>query len=163
MNGWLLDTNVVSELGKTKCDAGVSTWVDMQDERSLHLSVVTIAEILVGAERARTEARRQEIANWLAQDIRLRFANRLLPIDEHVIVDWIETMDAGARRGRTFAQPDLLLAVTARLHDLCLVTRNSSHFADTGTTIFDPWRNALERPGQKAHKVNGVMTLDRLR
>ncbi len=163
MNGWLLDTDVISEARKLACDAGVETFLRAQPESILFLSVVTPAEIRIGIDRAKNNLRKQELSRWLTNDLRQRFAGRILSPDEETLFVWIELMRTHRAAGTTLAQPDALIAATAKVHDMCIVTRNSSDFVGAGIPVFNPWTNVLEMPGRKPSKMNGVMTLDRVR
>ena len=126
MRGWLLDTNVISELRKPNCDEHVRAWADSQPAISLYLSTVTIAEIRYGIERLPTADRsRKRLEAWLANELRPWFADRLLDVDEDVFVVWRRLVEKGKAMRYTFPQPDLFIAATAVLHDLCVVTRNA--------------------------------------
>lgn len=163
MNGWLLDTDVISELRRADRNSQVRIWSDVQPQDRLFLSVVSIAEIRFGAERAASATLRRQLEEWLDAGIRQWLGGRVLSIDENTMFEWLRLVESGRRVGYTFAQPDLFLAASARLHNLCIVTRNVAHFTRAEVAIFDPWQNMLELPGRKPAKVNGVMTLDRLR
>jgi toxin FitB len=162
VNGWLVDTNVVSELRKRTCDPNVEIWAEAQPQETLFLSLISIAEIRFGIARAIDDARRRELTRWLSAELRPWFANRVVGLDEDTMLEWRETADAIRAAGRPIGEPDLLIAASAKRHGLCVVTRNTAEFSRAGVTVFDPWRNVLERPGQKAAKINGLMTLDRV-
>jgi len=163
VNGWLVDTDVVSELYKPRGDAQVALWADVQPHASLFLSIVSIAEIRFGIERVSNDARRRELEQQVETNVRQWFAGRILELDERTMLEWLRLVDVGRRSGHTFAQPDLFIAASARLNDLCVVTGNVAHFTPAGVPVFNPWQNVLEMPGRKPAKVNGPMTLDRLR
>lgn len=163
MNGWLLDTNIISELRRPGRDERVAIWVDLQPKSSLHISVVSLAEIRFGAERAPTIVLRHTLNHWIDLTLRPWFADRVIAIDEDSIVEWRKLTEEGRSVGYTYSQPDLFIAVAARAHDLCIATRNTNDFIRAGVPVFDPWKNVLELPGQKSTKINGVMTIDRLR
>ena len=88
MNGWLLDTNVVSELRKARPNRRVKAWSDAQVADSFFLSSVTLAEIRFGIERQTNPTLREELETWLAHGLRPWFAGRILPVDEEVILEW---------------------------------------------------------------------------
>lgn len=163
MIGWLLDTDVISELGKADCDVQVDIWAKAQPEASLFLSIVSIAEIRFGIERAPTDDRRGQLRLWLETGVRHWFAGRILDISEDTMLEWLRLVQTGRRAGHTFAQPDLFVAATARMRDLCVATRNVAHFSPAEVPVFNPWQNVLAMPGRKPTKMNGMMTLDRVR
>ena len=163
MNGWLLDTNVVSELRKPTRNADVVLWVDLQPTISLHLSIVSIAEIRFGAARTSSDVKRQRLNKWLDETLRPWFSGRIIGIDEDSILEWRQITEDGRTSGHTFSQPDLFIAVAARRHNLCIATRNTADFIRAGVAVFNPWQNVIESPGRKAQKINGVMTIERLR
>jgi len=133
VRGWLLDTNVISELRKPNCDARVKAWADSQLPSNLYLSRVTIAEIKYGIERLPTaDPSRSRLEAWLEGELRPWFSDRLLDVDEDVFVVWRRLVEKGKAMRHTFPQPDLFIAATAVLHDLCVVTRNAGDFLLAG-------------------------------
>jgi toxin FitB len=161
--GWLLDTNVVSTLRNRGGSPQVETWTALQPQHTLFLSLVSIAEIRFGIESKADSAQRQALTHWLENTLRPWLSDRILGLDEETMVEWRRTTQAGRSMGYTFGQPDLLIAATAKVHDLCVVTRNVSDFVNADVAVFDPWNNVLQLPGRKSVKINGVMMLDRLR
>ncbi len=139
MNGWLLDTNIISELRKPNCHPLVKQWSERQLPQSFYLSTVTLAEIRFGIERANDEAFRQELTQWLNETLRPWFSDRTLPVDEAVILKWRHMVEQGRKQGYTYSQPDLFIAATAALHDLCVVTRNVIDFQKSGVVVFNPF------------------------
>ncbi|MEX0375457.1 type II toxin-antitoxin system VapC family toxin [Spiribacter pallidus] len=133
---YLIDTNVISELRRRTPAPAVQSWFVERDSRSLYLSVLTIGEIRKGAEKMADRHRQQEILDWLENDLRLFFADRILSIDEAVAERW-GRLAAAAKRPLPVI--DSLLAATALTHDLCLVTRNVSDFELPGLDVFNPW------------------------
>jgi toxin FitB len=139
MNGWLLDTNIVSELRKPNCHPLVKQWSESQLPQSFYVSTVTFAEIRFGIERTNDEAFRQELTQWLNETLRPWFSDRILPVDEAVILRWRHMVEKGRKQGYTYSQPDLFIAATAALHDLCVATRNVIDFQKSGVVVFNPF------------------------
>ena len=139
MNGWLLDTNVVSELRKKRPDRRVKAWSDVQVADSLFLSSVTLAEIRYGIEKQPDPKFRKELATWLDHRLRPWFAGRILPVDEEVILEWRRMVARGREQSITFSQPDLFIAATAHVHSLTVCTRNEGDFLRAAVPVLNPW------------------------
>jgi toxin FitB len=139
MNGWLLDTNIVSELRKPNCHPLVKQWSELQLPQSFYVSTVTFAEIRFGIERTNDEAFRQELTQWMNETLRPWFSDRILPVDEAVILKWRHMVEQGRKQGYTYSQPDQFIAATAALHDLCVATRNVIDFQMSGVVVFNPF------------------------
>ena len=118
---------------------GVKAWADAQPANALFLSTVTLAEIRYGVALQTDRAFRVELENWLERRLRPWFVDRILPVDEDVILEWRRMVAEGKKKGITFSQPDLFIAATARLHSLTVCTRNEADFLWTGAPIFNPW------------------------
>lgn len=140
MNGFLLDTNVLSELIKPEPDRNVVHWIDDTEETILYLSVLTFGEIRRGIERLKPGRRRARLESWLAVDLRLRFQDRVLSISEGIAERWGALSAAAAKKGRPLPVIDGLLAATALHHDLMVVTRNDTDVRGTGVPTLNPWR-----------------------
>lgn len=139
MSGFLLDTNVISELVRRKPDPNVTAWIDGTAEDLLHLSVLTLGEIRKGIASLPAGSRRVALETWLDSDVVLRFAGRILPIDEAVADRWGHIAARAAVARRLLPVIDGLLAATALDHNLTLVTRNTRDVAATGVPVFNPW------------------------
>jgi predicted nucleic acid-binding protein len=140
MNGFLLDTNVISELIKSEPNGNVLRWIDDTDETILFLSVLTIGEIRNGIERLAPGKRRGRLESWVTVDLHLRFHDRILAVDEPIAERWGTLSATAAKKGRPVPVIDGLLAATALHHDLTLATRNDSDVSRTGIPTFNPWR-----------------------
>jgi len=146
VRGWLLDTNVISELRKPRCNAHVKSWSEQQAPNSFFLSTVTLAEIRFGIEELpEQDSFRAELENWLNATLRPWFANRILDIDEQVILTWRRMIKLGRNQNYTFSQPDLFIAATAAMHDLCVVTRNLDDFLVAKVPVLNPWTDSAPR------------------
>jgi predicted nucleic acid-binding protein len=144
LTGYLLDTNVVSELRRAKPNPNVVAFIAAQPEDNLFLSEVTFAEIRFGIEQLADPERRAVITAWLNTTLRPLFARRTLAVTEDVILRWRLMVEAGRRRGHTFGQPDLFIAATAAEAGLTVVTRDTTHFDAAGVPVFDPWTGQSE-------------------
>jgi predicted nucleic acid-binding protein len=136
---FLLDTAVVSELVRKSPSATVLKWVDGQDEASLYLSVLTIGELEKGVARLSASARRNRLLSWVRRDLVERFGGRLLPIDTRTATRWGSITGEPEKRGRPLPVIDCLIAATALVHGLTVVTRNVGDFERCGATCFNPW------------------------
>ena len=139
MSGFLLDTNVLSELIKPKPDGNVLRWIEEADESILFLSVLTLGEIRSGIARLGRGARRGRLESWLQVDLRSRFHGRVLPIDEAIADRWGTISATAAFKGKPVPVVDGLIAATALHHNLTLVTRDGSDVAGTGVSTVNPW------------------------
>jgi len=139
MKGFLLDTNVISELVRPRPDAKVVAWVEASDELLLYLSVLTLGEIRKGIAALSDSSRRTSIEAWLEKSLRPRFLNRILPIGEEIADRWGFISARASAKGTPVPVIDGLLAATALHHNLTLVTRNTSNVLGTGVAVFSPW------------------------
>ncbi len=133
---WLLDTNILSELRKgARCHPKVARWVSDLPPETLYTSVLVLGEIRRGVERVRRKDARQAkvLANWLEQ-VRLAFAGRILEVTEQIAEEWGK-FDGPGRKPVV----DGLLAATAKVHKLTLVTRNTGDVASTGVALLNPF------------------------
>jgi predicted nucleic acid-binding protein len=142
VSGWLLDTNVISELRRPKPEPLVLTFIAAQPFETLFVSSVTFAEIRFGIERLADPARRAEINEWLAHKLRPMFEQRVLQVTEDVLLKWRLLMEEGQRVGHTFPQPDLIIGATALEHGLTLVTRDTADFEKARVEVLNPWTAA---------------------
>lgn len=139
MSGFLLDTNVASEMLKPKPDLRVVKWIAEADESLLFFSVVTLGEIRKGIASNPNAARRVQIENWFRSLVG-RFAGRVLPVDLAVADRWGHIAGSCKAKGLTLPVIDGLLAATALHYDLIFVTRNVKDVQATGVETLDPWK-----------------------
>jgi len=139
MTGYLLDTNVISEYSRKKCDERLRKWVDAQGEDTLHLSVLTLGEIRKGTALLPEGKRRTELEAWLANELPARFNERLLPVSGKIAELWGEMTAEAQLKGTPAPVIDSLLAATARHHDLTVATRNVKDFTACGVPVINPW------------------------
>jgi toxin FitB len=133
---YLVDTNVLSELRRKVPNAGVVDWFSLRPPATLYLSVLTLGEIRKGVETVDGQQRRHALTDWLETDLPAFFTGRLLAIDQAVADRWGRLL---ASAGRPLPAIDSLLAATALVHDLVLVTRNVKDFAGLPVSTFNPW------------------------
>jgi predicted nucleic acid-binding protein len=139
MSGFLLDTNCISELVRSKPEPRVLEWMEAADESLLYLSVLTLGEIRKGIAGLPQSKRRTHLETWLGLELQARFTGRILPIDAAVSDRWGLLTAEAKRAGRSLPAIDGLLAATAIHHNLTIVSRNVSDFADTPVPILNPW------------------------
>ncbi len=139
MSGFLLDTNVVSELVKPRPDPRVTGWIHALHEDLLYLSVLTLGEIRKGIASLGDAPRRVRLEAWLNSDLEFRFAGRILPIDSSVADRWGRLAAIAVAAKAPLPVIDGLLAATALQHNLTLVTRNTKDVSNTGVPLFNPW------------------------
>jgi len=143
VTSWLLDTNILSELRRSKPEPKVVEFVGRQPLERLYVSEVTFAEIRFGIELLENPARRVELQDWLTHKIRPMFEQRALPVSENVMFKWRLLVEAGRKAGHTFSQPDLIIAATALHHGLTVVTRDRSDYDRAGGPVLNPWTDPL--------------------
>ena len=139
MTGWLLDTNILSELRRPRPERKVLAFVASQPLDLLYISSVTLAEIRFGIELVPDAARRSELMDWLAHKVRPMFEHRVLPVSEDVMFKWRLMVEEGRKSGHTFSQPDLLIAATGQHHGLTVVSRDTAEYAKARVPVFNPW------------------------
>ena len=139
---YLLDTNVVSELrklGDGRADAGVAAWVSGRDAASFYISALTLMELEIGILRIeRRDAGQGEcLRTWMDQHVLPEFLERTLPVDSVVALKCarLHVPDPQAER-------DALIAATAIVHGMTVVTGNVVDFETTGAEVIDPWAGA---------------------
>ena len=140
MNGYLIDTNVLSEFGKTQPpDPRVKQWIAFAEPASLFASVVTWGELRKGIESKPQAQRRPGLEQWLERDLRDWFQSRLLPVTKTIADRWGVLAGQSKLKGKALTMADGLLLATAFEHDLVIVTRNAKDFAGYGASLFNPW------------------------
>jgi predicted nucleic acid-binding protein len=148
VTGWLLDTNVLSELRRRKPDRKVLAFVASQPLDLLYVSAASLAEIRFGIELVADPNRRAELNDWLAHRVRPMFDERVLPITEDIMLKWRLLVEDGRKAGHTFSQPDLIIAATALYHGLTVVTRDVSDYRKARAPVLNPWLDAESTSAQ---------------
>ena len=142
MTGWLLDTNILSELRRPKPEVKVLAFIAGQSLDLLFVSTVTLAEIRFGIELVTDASRRAELNDWLTHQVRPMFDQRVLPVSDDVMFKWRLLVEDGRKAGHTFSQPDLIIAATALHHGLTLVSRDTGDFQKARVALHNPWAAA---------------------
>lgn len=138
---YVLDTNVLSELRKVrlgKADVNVAAWADTVDASDLFVSAISIMELELGvlSVERKDSAQGAMLRLWLEQQVLPEFAERTLPIDT-LVAQRCARLHVPDRRG----ERDALIAATALVHGMTVVTRNVADFKPTGVNIINPWHD----------------------
>lgn len=136
MTGWLVDTNVISELVRPRPTAKIVAFLERTS--GLHLSVVTLHEIAYGADRAPDPVRRAKLTAWLGA-LAQGYADRIIAVDVAIAERAGRLRAAADALGRPADPLDTLIAATALERDLKLATRNIGDFREYGLDLHDPW------------------------
>jgi predicted nucleic acid-binding protein len=142
VTGWLLDTNILSELRRPRPEPKVVAFIKSKPLEELFVSSVTLAEIRFGIELVADVGRRAELSDWLAHKVRPMFEQRVLPVSEDVMFKWRLLVEEGRKSGHTYSQPDLIIAATALQHDLMIVSRDASEYRRARAPFVNPWEES---------------------
>ena len=135
----VVDTNVISELWRLEPDAGVLAWMDAQAIETLHLSVITVAELRYGIACMPEGRRRTIYQQRLEYDVLPAFAGRVLAFDLGTAKAYAELMSRAKAQGKAMATADGCIAATALTHGLMVATRDTSPFEAGGLETINPW------------------------
>ncbi len=136
---FLLDTCVISELIKPRPAQSVIDWLKSQDEETIYISVLTIGEIQKGISKLIDSRKKQDLQNWLNDDLLQRFIGRILEINNETAVRWGKIQGEAEQHGRKMSVIDSLIASTGIVFDCVIVTRNVADIEFSGCKIFNPW------------------------
>ena len=136
---YLLDTCILSELTKLRPHPAIEDWLERCDELQLYLSVLTLGELQRGVTKLPGSKKKERLQTWINHDLCERFEGRVLQITQEVAMVWGQVQGAAENVGRKMPAIDSLIAATARVHQLTVVTRNTPDMAASGAEIFDPW------------------------
>ena len=134
-----MDTNVISELVRSAPDSNLIRWLTRQSASLIHLSVISLGELAPGLARMPSGSRREQLEDWLENDVRAQFSGRLLEFGEPQAMAWGRLRARTERQGSTRSAVDLQIAATAEVAGLSLATRNIRDFENLGITLVDPW------------------------
>lgn len=142
MNGWLLDTNIIAEVSGAKPDPKVAKWIESLPEHNLYLSILTIGEYQKGIHHLPPEDKRRPRLQRSIVALETRFAGRVLSVSDQIVLRWGAISGEFKRlTGHSLSVIDTLLAATAIEHDLYLATRNVADVANSGASVFNPWKD----------------------
>ncbi len=139
MSGYLVDTNVISEILRRAPDTNVVAWAQRKAKPELFLSVVSIGELRKGVSILPSSARRNDLERSIQDQVPFWFHGRVLPVTQAIAERWGELDSRRQLAGRPLSMPDGLIAATALEHDLTLVTRNVKDFEGLGIIMLNPW------------------------
>lgn len=136
---FLLDTCVISEIIRQKPSRKVVEWIKKEDENNFFISVLTLGELHKGIEKLPESKRKEELHNWVENDLKERFLNRIIDIDLQVAMMWGKIQGMTERIGRPMPAIDSLIAATGITHHFTVVTRNTSDMKESGVALLNPW------------------------
>jgi predicted nucleic acid-binding protein len=145
VQGYLIDTNVISEFAKPAPNPDVLQWFRNVAPAILFVSAITLGEIRLGTENLPIGKRRTDLETWLENGLPAWFTSNLLPVTAAVADRWGRLTIQAKNKGITVSTADGLIAATAMKYGLALVTRNSRDFESLGIAIADPWVGFVRR------------------
>jgi len=126
-------------LVKKKPNPNVLKWFADQDELSMYLSVITFGELRKGIEKLSDSKKKKELNQWVKEDLNHRFKNRVLNINMEEVNRWGKILATAEKNGKPLPAIDSLIAATAQVHDLTVVTRNTQDMEGSGVEVINPW------------------------
>src|SRR6056297_927622 len=136
---FLIDTCCISELVKKKPNPNVLKWFTDQDEFSMYISVITFGELRKGIEKLPDSKKKKELNQWVKEDLNSRFKNRILSINMEEVNRWGKILATAENKGKPLPAIDSLIAATAQVHNLSVVTRNTQVIEGSGVDVINPW------------------------
>lgn len=136
---YLLDTCVISELIKPGKNNKIVEWMQSKEENSLFISVLTIGEIHKGISKLPDSRRKESLRTWVDNDLKKRFAGRILEISEKIATIWGEIQAKSEKDGKKMPVIDSLIAAAAIKNNLTVVTRNVKDIENSGCRSINPW------------------------
>ena len=138
---FLLDTCLLSELAKSKPEKKVVDWLLNENESNFYISVLTFGELQKGIEKLPESGKKEKLQNWVENELKERFHNRIIEIDLGISIIWGKIQCIAERMGRPMPAIDSLIAATGIAHDLIVVTRNVTDMERSGVKLLNPWVN----------------------
>jgi toxin FitB len=136
----ILDTNVISELGRQIPDTGVLAWLDSLEISEVATTAVTAAELRYGVARLPDGHRKRELTVVIRGILVEDFYGRVLPFDERASIRYADVVTGRERIGRPIGVADAQIAAICRDSGATLATRNTADFEETGIELVDPWK-----------------------
>lgn len=136
---YLIDTCCISELVSKKPSSNVLNWFEEHDEFNMVLSVITLGELRKGIEKLPESKKKRALNAWINEDLLSRFKNRILNISQAEVNRWGEVLAEAENAGNPVPAIDALIASTALVHNLSVVTRNTKDMEPTGVELINPW------------------------
>jgi predicted nucleic acid-binding protein len=135
----LLDTNVVSELMRPKCNLVVEQWIDAQIAETLFLSAISLSELLAGIEIMPEGRRRHSLRKLLEEVVTRVLGGRVLPFDAPAAHSYATLVAKARKHGLAIAPLDGQIAAIAKVHGFAVATRDTGPFEAAGVAVIDPW------------------------
>ena len=120
-------------------------WMDAGDESRMYLSVLTLGELIKGITKLPDGEKREKLQSWVSNDLALRFGQRLVEIDAEIAWAWGTLLREAEKQGKKLPVIDSLIAVSANVHGLIVVTRNVQDIARCQAKVFNPWESQPDR------------------
>lgn len=136
---YLLDTCLISELLKKEPNPAVMAWLDEQDEQTLFLSVLNLGELQKGISKLAEGTKQEELQAWVSHDLAERFSGRILTVDQETALCWGRLQGDAERRGEKLPVMDSMIAASAAVHGMSVVTRNTKDLERCGVQVCNPW------------------------
>jgi hypothetical protein len=135
----ILDTNVLSSVMQEQPDEAVINWLDRQPRSSVWITSVTVLEVRFGLQIL-ASGRRRAVLMQAFQQLLERISNRVVTFDVVAAEHSADLMASRQRKGRPVDLRDTMIAGIALAHNATIATRNTSHFADAGLMLVNPWK-----------------------
>lgn len=158
MNGFLLDTNILSALRKPAQNPELIAFIAVQPSDYLHTSTVTFAEIRLGIELKADAGQRAELLAWLDHILRPRFEDRVHAVSEEVLLRWLLINRDGCAEGHVYSQQDSLIAAIAATQQLIVVTRDISHFVAARVPTLNPWTATFHSTDRESRPIDNLVS-----
>ncbi|MEX2585006.1 MAG: type II toxin-antitoxin system VapC family toxin [Balneolaceae bacterium] len=136
---YLIDTCCISELVKRKPNPRVVKWFEDVDELTMYVSVITFGELRKGIEKLPDSEMKEVLHRWVKEDLSNRFKNRILYVTLKEVNEWGKVLAKAEKNGTPVPAIDALIAATAKVHDLRVVTRNTKDMKNCDVTLVNPW------------------------